>query len=180
MIQSSLDTLRAARPDYTPRVGHVWPIVEAPTTSKLLGKPPGGTRQNSVVPGTPMDASQQSKSQQQQQPPDSSVKPPQDNEEKQVWEPFAYAFQATRIEMERKRQAAAAAALANSVGGGPGGGASGSGISAEGMGQVGTEQLARVSVILRVVLAFLSLHTLDWHRWWSVTRDSHYNYSSWR
>ncbi|PVG02284.1 MED6-domain-containing protein [Serendipita vermifera] len=139
MIQSSLDTLRAARPDYTPRVGHVWPIVEAPSTSKILSKPPGGTRQNSVAPGTPVDPSQQSKSQQQQQPPDSSVKPPQDNEEKQVWEPFAFAFQATRIEMERKRQAAAAAALANSVGGGPAGGPSGSSLSAEGMGQVGTE-----------------------------------------
>ncbi|KAI5124420.1 hypothetical protein M0805_008304 [Coniferiporia weirii] len=37
-LQSSLDVLRTHRPDFTPRTGFVWPIVDAPTTESPMKK----------------------------------------------------------------------------------------------------------------------------------------------
>ncbi|KAH8120596.1 MED6-domain-containing protein [Phellopilus nigrolimitatus] len=37
-LQSSLDILRSHRPDFTPRTGFVWPIVDAPTAESLSKK----------------------------------------------------------------------------------------------------------------------------------------------
>lgn len=111
MIQSSLDILRAARPDYTPRIGHVWPIVDVPSaSSKLLaGKARNDTRQGSVVPGTPAaagagaDTNNPSSQLPKQPQPDAINRTLEENEDKQIWEPFAFAFHGTRMEMERRR-----------------------------------------------------------------------------
>jgi hypothetical protein len=118
MIQSSLDTLRAARPDYTPRIGHAWPIVEVPSSSSKIpgaGKPELSGRQGSLMPGTPAEASQLKHGGAESQPHSDSAKVSQDNEEKQIWEPFAYAFHGTRVEMERRRMQSLAAASAAGV-----------------------------------------------------------------
>lgn len=132
MIQSSLDTLRVAKPDYTARIGHVWPIVDVPSaTSKLLNNKSKNivdTRQGSVVPGTPADTTTANNA-----PASSSQLAKQtgpqyqleENEDKQIWEPFAFAFHGTRVEMERRRMqnlaatAAATAAAASSSSGLP-------------------------------------------------------------
>lgn len=106
MIQTSLDTLRAAKPDYTPRIGHAWPIVDVPKP-KIPGKGHGGTRQASVIPGATEDISLLGSSKQQTA---DNNKPPEEDEEKQIWEPFAFAFYSTRAEVEKKRAAALAAA----------------------------------------------------------------------
>ncbi|KAL5534600.1 hypothetical protein ACEPAG_1063 [Sanghuangporus baumii] len=37
-LQSSLDVLRIHRPDFTPRTGFIWPIVEAPAADSLVKK----------------------------------------------------------------------------------------------------------------------------------------------
>ena len=37
-LQSSLDILRTHRPDFTPRTGFVWPIVDSPTAESLAKK----------------------------------------------------------------------------------------------------------------------------------------------
>jgi len=106
MIQTSLDSLRAAKPDYTPRIGHAWPIVDVPKP-KILGKGHAGTRQASVVPGNADDLSLSGTSKQQTA---ENNKPPEEDEDRQIWEPFALAFYSTRAEVEKKRAAALAAA----------------------------------------------------------------------
>jgi hypothetical protein len=132
MIQSSLDTLRAARPDYTPRIGHVWPIVDNPSPNKLT-KIPGGTRQGSIAPGASGDAPLNLSKE------EMGNKPPQEkeDEEKQVWEPFAFAFHFTRMEMDRKRAVAAleASARGATTAGAEGDGAEGDGANAGGAGR---------------------------------------------
>jgi hypothetical protein len=119
MIQSSLDTLRAARPDYTPRIGHAWPIVEVPSPSSKIpgaGKSASSARQGSLMPGTPAEASQLSKhGATESQPHSDGAKASQENEERQIWEPFAYAFHGTRVEMERRQMQSLAAASAAGI-----------------------------------------------------------------
>lgn len=111
MIQSSLDTLRQARPDYTPRIGHAWPIVESPVDS-LVKKSRIDTRQGSAVPGTPggelsVNAALAEK------PP---TAPPENNEEEFAWEPFASAFMAvTRYEVEHRKRLRTMAATDSAV-----------------------------------------------------------------
>lgn len=102
LMQTSLDRLRAARPDYTPRIGHVWPIVDPPA-NPLSRKNQAGTRQGSVVPGTPANVEAGSSPTKQGQE-NQLNKPPQESEDTQVWEPFAQAFFATRYDMENRKR----------------------------------------------------------------------------
>jgi len=104
MIQTSLDTLREARPDYTPRIGHIWPILDPPSISK---REKATTRPGSVMPeGTPAEGSSPTKA--------PEMKLPKQNEDEttQPWEPFYNAFTFTMSEVLRKRpQRAASAAV---------------------------------------------------------------------
>jgi len=104
MIQTSLDTLREARPDYTPRIGHIWPILDPPSVSK---REKATTRHGSVMPeGTPAEGSSPTKA--------PEMKLPKQNEDEtaQPWEPFYNAFTFTMSEVLRKRpQRAASAAV---------------------------------------------------------------------
>jgi len=51
-LQSSLDVLRSHRPDFAPRTGFIWPIVEAPTTDTLAKKQPTEEDAGDVDPGS--------------------------------------------------------------------------------------------------------------------------------
>ena len=95
MIQTSLDTLREARPDYTPRIGHIWPISDPPSVSK---REKAATRQGSVMPeGTPAEGSSPTK------PPEMKLPKQGEDEAAQPWEPFYNAFTFTMSEVLRKR-----------------------------------------------------------------------------
>jgi hypothetical protein len=95
MIQTSLDTLRAARPDYTPRIGHIWPILDPPSVSK---REKAATRHGSVMPeGTPAESSSPTK------PPEMKLPKQGEDEAAQPWEPFYHAFTFTMDEVLRKR-----------------------------------------------------------------------------
>jgi len=95
MIQTSLDTLRAARPDYTPRIGHIWPIFDPPSVSK---REKAATRHGSVMPeGTPAEGSSPIK------PPEMKLPKQGEDEATQPWEPFHNAFNFTMSEVLRKR-----------------------------------------------------------------------------
>ncbi|KAI6045074.1 MED6-domain-containing protein [Pisolithus marmoratus] len=50
-LRSSLDTLRKYRPNYTPRTGFVWPIVDT-SAAESLGKKPSGEEMLSNTGGT--------------------------------------------------------------------------------------------------------------------------------
>lgn len=104
MIQSSLDTLREARPDYTPRIGHIWPILDPPSAPK---REKAATRPGSVMPeGTPAEGSSPTK------PPEMKLPKQGEDETAQPWEPFYNAFTVTMNEVLRKRpQRAAPAAV---------------------------------------------------------------------
>jgi len=94
-IQSSLDTLRAARPDYTPRIGHIWPILDPPSVSK---REKAATRHGSTMPeGTPAEGSSPTK------PPEMKLPKQGEDEAAQPWEPFYNAFTCTMNEVLRKR-----------------------------------------------------------------------------
>src|SRR5258708_15290720 len=95
MIQTSLDTLRAARPDYTPRIGHIWPVLDPPSVSK---REKAVTRHGSVLPeGTPAEGSSPTK------PPEMRLPKHGEDEAAQPWEPFHNAFTFTMSEVLRKR-----------------------------------------------------------------------------
>ncbi len=95
MIQASLDTLREARPDYTPRIGHIWPIFDPPSISK---REKVTTRPGSVMPeGTPAEGSSPTK------PPEMKLPKQGESEAAQPWEPFYNAFTFTMNEVLRKR-----------------------------------------------------------------------------
>jgi hypothetical protein len=95
MIQASLDTLREARPDYTPRIGHIWPILDPPSVSK---REKAVTRHGSVMPeGTPAEGSSPTK------PPEVKLPKQGEDEAAQPWEPFYNAFTFTMSEVLRKR-----------------------------------------------------------------------------
>ncbi|CCA77932.1 hypothetical protein PIIN_00646 [Serendipita indica DSM 11827] len=124
MIQGSLDILRAARPDYTPRIGHVWPIIDEPTNKTGTSKAQQPARQGSLVPGTPMDISGGSQPIKGHDPSQMGTKrdgagahgnegagtTEEENEMNQIWDPFAVALQSLRFDMEKKRHAAIQAA----------------------------------------------------------------------
>lgn len=94
-VQTSLDTLRAARPDYTPRIGHIWPILDPPSVSK---RDKAATRHGSVMPeGTPAEGSSPTK------PPEMKLPKQGEDEAAQPWEPFYHAFTFTMNEVLRKR-----------------------------------------------------------------------------
>ena len=96
MIQSSLDTLREARPDYTPRIGHIWPILDPPSVSK---REKAVTRPGSVMPeGTPAEGSSSPT-----KAPEMKLPKQGENEAAQPWEPFYNAFTFTMNEVLRKR-----------------------------------------------------------------------------
>ncbi|KAG8801941.1 Mediator of RNA polymerase II transcription subunit 6 [Serendipita sp. 398] len=109
MIQTSLDDLRSARPDYTPRIGHVWPIVDVPST-KLPGKSQqqqSNTRQGSLAPDpSSFDSAAKQADPATRQEEDRSKLNDDEDENRLIWEPFAYALHSTRVEMERKANAA--------------------------------------------------------------------------
>src|SRR5258706_2717462 len=95
MIQASLDTLREARPDYTPRIGHIWPIFDPPSISK---REKVTTRPGSVMPeGTRAEGCSPTS------PPEMKLPKQGESEAAQPWEPFYNAFTFTMNEVLRKR-----------------------------------------------------------------------------
>ena len=95
MIQTSLDTLREARPDYTPRIGHIWPILDPPSVSK---REKAATRHGSAMPeSTPAEGSSPTKA------PEMKLPKQGEDEAAQPWEPFYNAFTFTMSEVLRKR-----------------------------------------------------------------------------